>query len=206
MTTISTTDVSNGATISAATINNNFTAVKTAVNGNIDNANIVSTAAIAISKLAAYPSDATKVLKGDGSWGIPPAAWTSYTPSWTSSGTAPAIGNGTIVGAYTQFGKMVTVLIQMVAGSTTTFGTGNYLWSVPVSGTTAGSITAYYGSGLTTDSSTNSIWRVAGVVGISTTAIAYFTGTAGAYQVGAAAPFTWANGDSISMTISYAVA
>lgn len=36
---------------------------------NIADADIVAGAAIAIAKLAGYPSDATKVLKGDGTWG-----------------------------------------------------------------------------------------------------------------------------------------
>lgn len=63
-------------------------------------------------------------------------AWTSYTPAWTSTGTAPAIGNGTITGAYQQVGKMVLGFrISIVFGSTTTYGTGNYLLSLPVAPT-----------------------------------------------------------------------
>jgi hypothetical protein len=51
--TITTTDISNGTTSDAGVVNNNFTAVKNAVNGNLDNNNISASAAIAVSKLAA---------------------------------------------------------------------------------------------------------------------------------------------------------
>jgi len=59
-------------------------------------------------------------------------AWTPYTPSWTSTGTAPAIGNGTLTGAYVQIGKWVQFRIQVTFGSTTTFGTGGLQVSLPV--------------------------------------------------------------------------
>lgn len=41
------------------------------INGSIDNTNIASGAAIGISKLAGYPSDNTKFLRGDGTWAVP---------------------------------------------------------------------------------------------------------------------------------------
>jgi hypothetical protein len=64
------------------------------------------------------------------------AAWTSYTPTWTASTTNPAIGNGTIAGAYTRIGKTVLFRVNITAGSTTTYGSGQYRISLPV---TAGS-------------------------------------------------------------------
>jgi hypothetical protein len=48
----------------------NFQAIQAVLNGNLDNANINAGAAIAIAKLAGYPADASKVLKGDGSWAV----------------------------------------------------------------------------------------------------------------------------------------
>jgi len=59
-------------------------------------------------------------------------AWTAYTPAWTSSGTAPALGNGTATGHYMRSGKAITVAAEIVSGTTTTFGTGNYRISLPV--------------------------------------------------------------------------
>lgn len=66
------------------------------------------------------------------------AAWTAYTPTWTSSGTAPNIQNGTITGRYQKYGRTVLCEINMVAGSTTTYGSGNYNWSLPFTAANAG--------------------------------------------------------------------
>jgi hypothetical protein len=49
----------------------NLDAIAAVVNGGVDNNNIAPTAAITASKLAGYPADAVKVLKGDGSWAPP---------------------------------------------------------------------------------------------------------------------------------------
>ena len=65
-------------------------------------------------------------------------SWTAYTPTWTSSGTAPAIGNGTLQGSYLQVGKLVYTHIYWKAGSTTTFGTGVYFLSLPFTAYTFG--------------------------------------------------------------------
>jgi hypothetical protein len=59
-------------------------------------------------------------------------AWQTYAPTWTTSGTAPAIGNGSISGRYVQFGKTVHFKILFTAGTTTTFGTGTWSFSLPV--------------------------------------------------------------------------
>ena len=59
------------------------------------------------------------------------AAWTSYAVSWVGSTTNPTIGNGTLTGAYKVIGKTCFVRINVAAGSTTTFGSGNYSFSLP---------------------------------------------------------------------------
>jgi hypothetical protein len=64
--------------------------------------------------------------------------WTAYTPTWTSSGTAPAIGNGTLQGSYLRVGKLVYGHIYWKAGSTTTYGTGLYFFSLPLAAYTFG--------------------------------------------------------------------
>lgn len=46
----------------------NFQAIQAILNGGIDDVNIRSTAAIAASKFAGYPSDPTLALRGDGNW------------------------------------------------------------------------------------------------------------------------------------------
>lgn len=59
--------------------------------------------------------------------------WKPYTPVWTSnSGTAPAIGNGTISGIYRKVGGALEAFLSMSSGSTTTYGsTVTWAWSIP---------------------------------------------------------------------------
>ncbi len=90
------------------------------------------------------------------------SAWTSYTPAWTSTGVAPVLGTGTIVGRYKLFGKWGLVRITMTAGGTTTYGTLLYRWSLPA-GWTLSTATAIYGIGAFYDSGSTitynaSIW------------------------------------------------
>jgi hypothetical protein len=59
-------------------------------------------------------------------------AWAAYTPTWSSTGTPPALGNGSISGAYTKIGRTVLYRIILVMGSTSTFGTGAYTFTLPV--------------------------------------------------------------------------
>lgn len=59
------------------------------------------------------------------------AAWSNFTPTWTSSGTAPALGNGTASGRYVQIGKTVHAEFFFQLGSTSTIGTGNYSFALP---------------------------------------------------------------------------
>lgn len=59
------------------------------------------------------------------------SAWTAYTPVWSSTGTAVALGNGTVVGRYQRVGRTIHFAIEFTAGSTTTFGSGVYNWTVP---------------------------------------------------------------------------
>lgn len=58
--------------------------------------------------------------------------FTAYTPTWASSGTAPSIGNGTIVGRYLRLNDLVFASIVLTTGSTTSIGTGTYRLTLPV--------------------------------------------------------------------------
>lgn len=58
-------------------------------------------------------------------------AWTAYAP--TLGGTGVAIGNGTISGRYVRVGRHITVVVKLILGLTTTFGTaGAVTISLPV--------------------------------------------------------------------------
>jgi len=70
-------------------------------------------------------------------------AWASYTPIWSTTGTAPSIGNGSVFGYYSKIGRTVSIRGSIYGGSTTTYGTGDYYVTLPftaaVTGVPAGS-------------------------------------------------------------------
>jgi len=62
------------------------------------------------------------------------SAWTAYTPDWTTDGgTQPVLNNGTLTGAYKVIGKTCFVRVKLNPGSTTTFGSGAFQFSLPFS-------------------------------------------------------------------------
>lgn len=60
-----------------------------------------------------------------------PSVINDYTPVWSSGGTQPSIGNGTLTGKWRRVGCFIEAEIYLLAGSTTTFGTGSYAFSLP---------------------------------------------------------------------------
>lgn len=68
----------------------NFQAIQAVLNGGIDDANVRSTAAISPSKLAGYPSDVRRLLRGDGSWSSKPPTRTIVAVSGSGTYTTPA--------------------------------------------------------------------------------------------------------------------
>lgn len=67
------------------------------------------------------------------------APWSQYVPAWTSTGSAPSIGNGTLLGRYRRSGTTLHLQQRLVIGSTTTVGSGNVRLGIP-SGMTLGPI------------------------------------------------------------------
>ena len=67
-----------------------------------------------------------------GAWVNQDAGWNAYTTTWGAQVTAPSLGNGILDARYTQRGKTVTFSIELTTGSTTTYGTGIYTFTLPV--------------------------------------------------------------------------
>src|SRR5688572_29119734 len=125
-------------------------------------------------------------------------AWTTYTVAWTSSGTQPAIGNGTKEGRYIQANKLVSVHIKLIMCSTTTFGTNQYFLSLPV----AARVPNYPMTCYMLDSGTANKAGIAfATSGLDTVALVQNT-----TDVTATAPHTWANLDQIHIFGFYEVA
>jgi hypothetical protein len=133
-------------------------------------------------------------------------AWSTYTPTWTAVTTNPVLGNGTIAGRYKLIGdKTCHVQIKLTMGSTTTFGSGNYLFSLPTGTSQETSLLFPLGVGMVIDASPTN--RYAYFVGInsSSTVVLWSPASPGA-SVTQAAPITFASGDSIYLSFTYELA
>jgi hypothetical protein len=131
------------------------------------------------------------------------ADWTSYTPSWIASGTAPSLGNGTLQGTYLQVGKIVYVIISFKAGSTTTFGTGTWSFSLPFFMKTLGAgAMGFPGGGYAED------FAVAGysLQSVVTGGNTVFTQTTAGADISPTVPFTWGTNDFFNIYLTMAVA
>lgn len=124
---------------------------------------------------------------------------TAYTPAWTTTGTAPSLGNGTLTGAAYTFGKLRVFRIAFTAGSTTTFGTGTWSFSLP-----AQSAHSFVALGRIVDAGPGTWYPLQAVNDAlaSTVTLTHTNMTA----VTATVPFTWATGDQIQVTGSMWVA
>ena len=136
------------------------------------------------------------------------SGWQSYTPTWTAGTTNPSIGNGTLAGRYTQIGKTCTVCISFSAGSTTTFGSGNWSFSLPITAKSAGFM--YFGIAHIRKYQTSNYERVARITpSASATTVNSFgdpTPGSNSLYINSTTPFTWGSGDTLDLEITYEVA
>lgn len=126
-------------------------------------------------------------------------SWETYTTTWTSSGTQPVIGNGILQGRKLMAGKNRWNYIRWVAGSTTTFGTGQYFWGtsdVAREQHVVGSMYIF-----DTGTANRSAISV-----LTSTRDTIFGVTSADTDVSATVPQTFANGDSMSTLIHFEVA
>jgi len=133
-------------------------------------------------------------------------AWTTYTPTWTATTTNPTLGNGTLTGHYKQIGKTVFVRVKLSWGSTTTGGSGDWRFSLPVTAASADGIqfpcTMFNGVH----------WyegTVNGTYANNTTysaIIAQAGNQAHSDGVNATSPFNWGSADSLQFNGSYEAA
>lgn len=130
-------------------------------------------------------------------WG----AWTQYVPVWTPG--APVIGNGSLVGRYRTRGKSVELFIHMKAGTTTTFGSAGWSFSIP-----AGMITPNVAgqNQILNCIATNDLvatYLAVGIIPFNSSAIGVYpyAGVAGGAvsTMGPATPFAWGNLDALAI-------
>lgn len=122
-----------------------------------------------------------------------------YTVNWTGASANPSIGNGALDATYYRDGDCITVSIRMIAGSTTSFGTGYWSFSLPYQASNrqqAGScflndfgVAAYSASAVVDQSDYTSIHVV--------------TNNLAATGIGPSLPWTWKAQDQCVITMTY---
>jgi hypothetical protein len=134
--------------------------------------------------------------------GVPASDWIAYTPTWTATSANPAIGNGSINAYWRRNGKNMQINWQVLSGTTTTYGTGNYIFGMPsgftIDTTTPGGVPV--NSSLATYGTANA--RVTATLNSSVGTVISGAGGPGTVQVetngaantvwGSTSPGTWA--------------
>jgi len=99
---------------------------------------------------------------------------------------------------------VVHFAISIVMGSTTTFGSGSYSFSLPLA--SAGGTVVAVASARFEDSSATTAYAGAGNIGNSVSTMTFFvTNGATSGTVSNTNPFTWANGDNIRISGTYEI-
>ena len=131
-------------------------------------------------------------------------SWSTYTPTWASTGTQPVIGNGTLAGRYKQQGKVVHYEVLMIAGTTTTFGTGTWTFSLPVTGRTPATFRPM-GTLRMVDVSATAVYNGFLTSNDGATVAANTSASPGA-SVNSVTPYAWANTDYAYLAGTYEAA
>jgi hypothetical protein len=138
------------------------------------------------------------------SFGAIKTGMTVYTPTWTASVSNPAIGDGSLSGRYIRRGKLCLLRMQMIAGASTTFGSGNWSFSIPFQVAAGGfymGIARLYDNGAAYY--TKYMPRLSGD---ETALLSFFSDGSTIITLTAAYPFTWTANDSLFIQIEYEVA
>lgn len=137
---------------------------------------------------------------------IPTGLWTDYTPVWAASGTQPVLNNGSLVGRWVRVGDLVVCIGKLLAGTTTTYGTGTYTISLPVTSNNFIGGNGVIGSAWIRDSSSGDYQGQLIDVGTAFAMRPAASTFGGNSQWGATAPMTMANGDFVSWYATYEAA
>ena len=132
-------------------------------------------------------------------------AWTSYVPTWTGS-TSPVIGNGTIEGYYKLIGKTCFVRGNIAMGTTTTYGSGEWLIGLPFPAKHADGIQITVSILQASIDWFNAIMNGARAGYTDKTAIQYQNTGGTTDSLSPNTPFTWGTGSRFTWNGSYEIA
>lgn len=136
--------------------------------------------------------------------------WTTYTPTWTGATTNPSYGNASISAAWTKIGKTVHVRMYLIMGSTTTYGSGGWAWSLPA-GEAAASVPGFTGKPIWSAIAAGNDFGTAVITGllkVDSGGSTFYIGAIGnnGNPWSAAFPHTWATSDEIFASFYYEAA
>lgn len=177
------------------------------ING-IDQNNFAAGKILDLTKLMQGGASAKQLLLWDGTNWAPAGGYTAYTPTWTATGTGPAIGNAVVIGQYLQIGKLVHCYGSITFGTTSTYGTGNYRIALPVNASANAASSSFLGTGFGYDSSAGAeaLYRLSAITA-NTFQLSFGSTYLGASSpVGQTTPWTWAQGDIIGWNLTYEAA
>lgn len=131
--------------------------------------------------------------------------WVPFTSAWTAATTNPALGNGLRSGRRVLHGKTCHLSVRIVPGSTTTFGSGNYSFSLPFP--SANETVEYIGTARLTAGSTYIGQTYAAANATTFTATFPTAATpATATNMSPTTPATLASGHIIRLALTYQIA
>lgn len=143
-------------------------------------------------------------------------AWTSWTPTWYGSSVNPSIGNGTLSGRYVRIGRTIHATLLLKIGSTTTLGTGDWIFTLPVAAVSIGSgIHRAIGTFYAEDAGVKGFNGLVNLTANDTgnvysgrIVLKYHDAANNAVMLngGASAPFAWAINDYFAATFTYEAA
>jgi hypothetical protein len=127
--------------------------------------------------------------------------WVDYTITWTAATTNPDIGNGTLTGKYRIDGSDCHYVGYVLMGSTTTYGSSEWRFSLPVNRVGADSL----GNALLLDDSNGWVTGIVRVSGSTVLVIYPTTSSSADYTntIRSTIPFTWAQDDRVYFDVIY---
>lgn len=120
------------------------------------------------------------------------------TPTWTASSVNPAIGNGSISNNVDVIDGILYNNVSLTAGSTTTFGTGEWSFGLPYTAKSTAVGTAWI-----LDNGTAYYVGAVKIESGNATAQVFISG--GVTAISSATPMTWANGDRLIFSLAYPI-
>ena len=129
--------------------------------------------------------------------------WTAYTPTVVAGSGGFSLGDGTLIGRWADWGKLIGFSLRLTFGASTALGTGaTYLFGLPVARDMA--VDMVFAAILNDASASTAGYRTASGFSYNAQDFGIITheGTTGKF-VAPAVPWTWAVGDIIRVSGTY---